>query len=306
MEFLIKRKAHIALVLTALAIIVAALAISISKKPNTAAPAGPAGAAPLVNPFASLNLEAKAAYAIDLSDGQVLFDKNGSEVLPLASITKLVSAIVAEKYLPPETSIPITTGDSDGLDPGEVWSFKNLLAFTLVVSSNDGIDSIADVAGAVIATSSASDPESIFVEEMNKTTQSLGLSDMYFYNPSGLDESTTTSGGYGSAKDVAYLADYVLKNDPSILSATTNEKITVSSNLVSHTATNTDEAIPFIPSVVGSKTGYTDLAGGNLAVILDVGLMHPVALVVLGSSYDGRFTDMEALSAAVIQAEGQK
>ncbi len=305
MEFLIKRKAHIALALAALAILVAALAISISHKTYVAAPA-PAGAAPLVDPFASLNLEAKAAYALDLSTGRILFDKNAEEVLPLASITKLVSAVVAEKYLPPETNIPITTGDSDGLDPGEVWSFKNLLAFTLVVSSNDGIDSIADVAGSVIATSSASDPESVFVQEMNDTAEALGLSDMYFYNPSGLDESTTTSGGYGSAKDVANLVGYILKNFPSILSATTNEKITLSSNLVNHVATNTDDALPYIPSVVGSKTGYTDLAGGNLAVILDAGLMHPVALVVLGSSYDGRFTDMEALAAAAMQAEAQK
>jgi len=303
MEFLIKRKAHIALALAAIAILVAALAISISKKSYTAAPVAPTGAA---DPFASLNLEAKAAYALDLSNGKVLFDKNGSEVLPLASITKLISAIVAEKYLPPETNIPITTGDSDGLDPGEIWSFKNLLDFTLVVSSNDGIDSIASVAGAVIASSSASDPESVFVEEMNKTTKTLGISDMYFYDPSGLDMSTTTSGGYGSAKDVASIVGYILKNNPSILSATTNEKITVSSNLVSHTAENTDEAIPYIPSIVGSKTGYTDLAGGNLAVILDVGLMHPVALVVLGSSYDGRFTDMEALARVTIQSLSQK
>ena len=303
MEFLIKRKAHIALALAAIAILVAALAISISKKSYTAAPVGATGAA---DPFASLNLEAKAAYALDLSNGKVLFDKNGSEVLPLASITKLISAIVAEKYLPPETNIPITTGDSDGLDPGEIWSFKNLLDFTLVVSSNDGIDSIASVAGAVIASSSASDPESVFVEEMNKTTKTLGISDMYFYDPSGLDMSTTTSGGYGSAKDVASIVGYILKNNPSILSATTNEKITVSSNLVSHTAENTDEAIPYIPSIVGSKTGYTDLAGGNLAVILDVGLMHPVALVVLGSSYDGRFTDMEALARVTIQSLSQK
>ena len=69
---------------------------------------------------------------------------------------------------------------------------------------------------------------------------------------------------------------------------------------------NTDEALSYVPGVIVSKTGYTDLAGGNLAIIDDVGLMHPVALVVLGSSYDGRFTDMNLLATVATLVLGGK
>ena len=135
---------------------------------------------------------------------------------------------------------------------------------------------------------------------MNKTVRSIGLSDMYFFNPSGLDVSATTSGGYGSAKDVATLIAYIYKNYPELLSATPAADITVSSNLIKHNVENTDEALPQIPGAIVSKTGNTDLAGGNLSVMFDAGLMHPVEIVVLDSSYDGRFTDMEALVKATV------
>ena len=60
------------------------------------------------------------------------------------------------------------------------------------------------------------------------------------------------------------------------------------------TATNTNDYIS-IPGLIGSKTGFTDLAGGNLAVIYDAGLNHLIAVVVLNSSRQGRFSDVEAL-----------
>jgi len=305
MKFLVKRKLHIVVGLSVAAILVAGIALSISKKVYIASTQTQLPVSTSTDPFSSLTLEARAAYALDLSTDKVLYAKNADAVLPLASLTKLVSAYVAEKYLSPDTNIPILVGDDDGLDPGEVWNFKNLLNFTLVVSSNDGIDAIASAAGALISTSTKNDSQQAFVDEMNTDMKSLGLTDMHFFNPSGLDESTTVSGGYGSARDIAALMAYILKVNPIILSATVNQKISVSSNLVRHIVENTDEAIPYIPSIVASKTGYTDLAGGNLAVILDDGLMHPIALVVLGSSYDGRFTDMENLAATVIKAAGQ-
>ena len=164
------------------------------------------------------------------------------------------------------------------------------------------INSIASVAGARISTTTESDSQSVFVNEMNSTMTELGFPDMHFLNPSGLDESTTTSGGYGSAKDVAGILSYLIKNHPELITNTGEEKTTLSSDYVSHLATNTDEALPIIPSLIPSKTGYTDLAGGNLAIIMDAGLMRPVALVVLDSSYDGRFTDIKKLVEATISA----
>ena len=309
MNFLLRKKAHIAFILSLLAIIIVAFAVFLSKNPlqhiEILSPKS-ITAASSTDPFASISIEAKAAYVIDLSNGKILFSKNADEVLPLASLTKLVSVIVASKYLPAGTNVSIAVGDSNGLDPGETWSFDKLVDFTLVTSSNVGINSIASVAGALISTTTESNSQNVFVDEMNRTMTSLGFSDMRFINPSGLDESTTTSGGYGSAKDVAGILSYLIKNHPDLISATANEKTTLDSDYVSHIATNTDEALPIIPSLIASKTGYTELAGGNLAVIMDAGLMHPVALVVLGSSYDGRFSDMVNLAKATIETLSNK
>ena len=54
--------------------------------------------------------------------------------------------------------------------------------------------------------------------------------------------------------------------------------------------------------MIGSKTGFTDLAGGNLVIVVDIGIDHPVIIAVLGSTYDGRFVDVEALIGASVDA----
>ena len=80
--------------------------------------------------------------------------------------------------------------------------------------------------------------------------------------------------------------------------ATTGEHIT---------AENTDEALPAIPGLILGKTGITQLAGGNLAIVFEVGPAHPVVAVVLHSTQQGRFADMKALVAATQEsiASGQ-
>jgi D-alanyl-D-alanine carboxypeptidase len=60
-------------------------------------------------------------------------------------------------------------------------------------------------------------------------------------------------------------------------------------------ARNTNRETGKFPLLLASKTGYTDLAGGNLALAFDAGFNHPIVVVVLGSSYDGRFADAEKL-----------
>jgi len=60
-----------------------------------------------------------------------------------------------------------------------------------------------------------------------------------------------------------------------------------------------------IPGIIMGKTGYTDLAGGNLAVVFDAGVGHPVVAVVMGSTQDGRFSDMKQLVSASIAAVNQ-
>jgi D-alanyl-D-alanine carboxypeptidase len=118
---------------------------------------------------------------------------------------------------------------------------------------------------------------------------------MHFTNETGLDEKDA-SGGYGTARDMAYLIAWALHNDPHLFEATTEESASFTSlSDKTHIAKNTDEIVNKIPSLIASKTGYTELAGGNLAIAFDAGLQRPIVVVVLGSSIEGRFKDVETL-----------
>jgi D-alanyl-D-alanine carboxypeptidase len=131
---------------------------------------------------------------------------------------------------------------------------------------------------------------------MNAKAHSLGLSQTYFLNVTGLDINSTISGGYGSAKDMAKLFTYAVKTYPDVFEATSYPQISVSSiGKTKYQVDNTDTIVGQIPGLIASKTGYTDLALGNLAILFDAGLMHPIAIVVLGSTEEGRFTDTISL-----------
>jgi D-alanyl-D-alanine carboxypeptidase (penicillin-binding protein 5/6) len=207
-----------------------------------------------------------------------------------------MTADVASELLAPTAVVSIGPADlaqdgDNGLLLNERWTFQKLLNFTLAVSSNDGASAIA----------SAASPN--FVTKMNEKAKSLGLSSMQFYNPTGLDQSLTQSGAYSSVADVAKLFSYTLKTHPKIFEATRSARFTTTSlDNINHTAVNTDEEINNIPGIIGSKTGYTDLAGGNLAIVYDVGVNYPIVVVVLGSTYDGRFDDITALIQATNQS----
>ncbi len=114
-----------------------------------------------------------------------------------------------------------------------------------------------------------------------------------------------TSGGNGSAVDVANLLKYILINHPTLLEATKLDSTTISSFTKRHLAKNTDESIGEIPGLIAGKTGYTALAGGNLVVAFDASIGRPIIVVVLGSTESGRFNDMEQLVGASLEYIGQ-
>lgn len=243
------------------------------------------------NPYENLNIMAKSAYVYDVRDNKVLYEKNQDERVPLASLTKLMTALVARSEEPNDKTIIITRkaveteGDS-GLRVGEEWSLKKLIDFSLISSSNDGMAAVAMAFG----------PEKNFVNLMNKKADEIGMKNTYYFNETGLDESTQKGGAYGTAKDTATLFAYILKNYPNLVSATSDAQMKISSlNDIVHTATNTDLIVEDIPGLIGSKTGYTDLAGGNLVVAFDPEIGRPIIVTVLGSTIEDRFSDVEKL-----------
>jgi D-alanyl-D-alanine carboxypeptidase (penicillin-binding protein 5/6) len=137
---------------------------------------------------------------------------------------------------------------------------------------------------------------------MNENAKKLGMNQTYFLNESGLDENNKVSGAYGSAKDMGILFEYMLMFHSNILEATTFDDTAVPTvDKAKRTAINTNTLVGQTPRVLASKTGLTDLAGGNLVMAIDAGLAHPVIIAVLGSTQEGRFSDMKALIAQTEQ-----
>lgn len=256
--------------------------------------------------FDNLDLVAKAAFVLDISTGTVIYAKNEDAQLPLASITKLMTALTALELIPKNSHITIRKeflveeGDT-GLRAGESWKLEDLLDFSLVVSSNDGARSIASVAGAFdLKTDDYDLGRKDFIHKMNLKAQTLGLNQTYFVNESGLDEGGT-SGGYGSVKDVTTLLQYILSHNPEIVEATKYSTATLDSSSTTHKVKNTNADVGNIPGLLASKTGYTALAGGNLAVAFDPSIGRPIIAVVLGSTEKGRFKDIDTLVKASLQ-----
>lgn len=252
--------------------------------------------------FAGINLQARSAYVADLRDQRVLFERNADAQLPLASLTKVALVIVASESLSPDSvvNIPMHTtpdGAPARLGAGESWSVKDLINFTLITSSNEGADVLAKLADESIAARYPAAPHgSAALWRMNELAKELGLVHTYFINVTGLDESSTQAGSYGSARDYAKLIAYAAENELPLFAGTTrNDMLLIDENGNTTDAVNTNEALGEIPGLIMGKTGFTDLAGGNLAVVFDIGLAHPVVAVVLGSTREGRFSDMRTL-----------
>ena len=261
--------------------------------------------------FPTVVLEAKAAYVYDSRTKTVLFAKNEDTPLPLASLTKIMSALVAEDLSPLYGIVTVSEealkaeGDS-GLFRDEKWTLKDILDFSLLSSSNDGMRAVALSLGA-LSKAGASSEEIIddFVGEMNRKARELGLKNTYFWNETGLDESDIKGGAYGSAKDMSVLSEYILTHRPLMLEATRRD-ITIFQSLDNrlHVATNTNTIITEIPGLVASKTGLTDTAGGNLLIIFDPELGRPIIVSILGSTESGRFEDARTLLAAIMEYIG--
>lgn len=239
--------------------------------------------------FQNIPIQGRAYVVYDILNHEVLASKNETEVLPLASLTKVMTAVSSMLHASPDTKVTITKksieGDYDlGLKNNQVWRLDELLKYTLVFSSNDGAAAVANTFGG----------RDVFVAQMNSDAKVMGLN-FVFTDPAGRDLHGKI-GGKGNALDAAKLLEIARKQIPDILDATTKKYQTVltsSEKIIG--IPNTNQMIESIPGAEVSKTGFTDLAGGNLGVIVDVSVGHPVAIIVLGSTRNGRFEDVRIL-----------
>ncbi len=254
------------------------------------------------NVFDGIVLSAKSAAVVDLRDGALIFGHNEKAQLPLASLVKLMTLATFPSDQE-ESTITIVENSlaqegNSGLSLGERWDPKNLMALTLLSSSNDGAHALAK---------KGESEEGNFTLRMNEKAKELSLEQTYFLNPTGLDQGLELGGAYGSALDMVKLMKEVLIMRPKILEATRYASIAIprerNTDIV---VRNTNAAVESLPGIIASKTGFTDAAGGNLVVVIEVGPGRPVGIAVLGASLEGRFSDVESLAWALLKYVGEE
>jgi len=244
--------------------------------------------------FEDAVLQADVAYIENLETGQVLYQKKAAEVRPLASLTKIMTTYSALSIFPPDSSITIQESDlaadgDHGLVPGEVWDLEDLLVFMLISSSND--------AALAIEREALAYTEGLpFPEYMTKQAHDLGFTSLIFKNASGLDldEEGTEPSAVGTAEDITKLFSLAYKEYKDIFDATKKSRVTFTSSVKDHTAENTNIALHTMPGIIGSKTGYTNTAGGNLSVVTNINNI-PHLITVLDSTRAGRFNDVQEI-----------
>ena len=226
------------------------------------------------------SLDSRYAIAIDRESKAVLFGKNENQKVPMASTTKIMTAIVLLENLGVNNSLNLNSkvevckqagaigGSRLGLKTGDKVSVNDLLYGLMLCSGNDAAIQIAvSVAGSVQE----------FANLMNNKAKELGLENSHFITPHGLDEQEH----YTTAYELALIADYALKNEK-LAQVVKTKSYTVSINGNSKTITNTNELLGYLDGVNGVKTGFTNGAGRCLVTSVERDGFN-IITVVLGA-----------------------
>jgi len=252
-------------------------------------------AAPIKDPhFIEPLLDASSVIAVDLETETILHEKNAHERRQIASITKLMTAIVILEENEPGETVTVsenaasTEGSSMYLRAGEEIALENLIYGMIINSANDAAITLAEHnAGNVDA----------FVEKMNKKALSLGLINTHFANPVGLDDPEN----YSSAYDVAKLAIQAYKHKFIRHSAKMKELEVKSTNgQLIHQLKSTNVLLDSYLNIKGLKTGRTDGAGLCLTSVAENKTENQIITVVLNSP--DRFRETKILIDWVFRA----
>src|SRR6056297_819940 len=214
--------------------------------------------------FADIDVsnDIRAAIRGDFETGEIFYEYNTDEVVEIASITKLMTYLVAREAVEKgEVSFDdivtisehaaSTKGSSFGLSSGEDIRLGLLMDVILIVSGNDAAVAIAE---------HVSGSEEAFVERMNKKAEEIGITTARFINPNGMPiDLEETDQNYMSTVDLFKLARYVLEEYPEITNTTDKEKLAIPERNYDKEATN--PLLEEMNAVDGLKTGYTDRAG---------------------------------------------
>jgi len=232
-------------------------------------------------------VHAAAAILVDLGSGQAVFEKKPDMRLPIASLTKLMTAVVVLRSVKLSRVVTVSsraaaTGGSElGLEPGERRTVRDLLYALLLQSSNDAAMALAEgVAGSVEA----------FVQRMNDRADALGLRNSRFSSPNGLDDR-----GYSTANDLAALTRAAFGYPAFAEISSTKSYVVPASGEPDRHIQNRNALLWLYRGAVGVKTGFTTPAGHCLVAAARRGVRGLVAVVLGEPTEDRMFDDAATL-----------
>ena len=243
---------------------------------------------------ADLEIAAPSAILMDAATGTVLYEKNADELLPPASVTKIMTLLLVMEALDSGKigwDDMVVTSDAAAakggsqvyLEPGEQMSMDEMLKSVVVSSANDCATALAEhVAGSEIA----------FVSMMNQRAAELGMTNTHFVNCTGLDDGEDAAEHLTTARDIAMMSQALLRHD-AIRKYTTIWMDTVRNGQFG--LSNTNKLVRFYEGTTGLKTGFTQGAGHCLSASAQRNGIELIAVVLHCASSTDRFESAKAL-----------
>ncbi|MGC8906663.1 MAG: D-alanyl-D-alanine carboxypeptidase family protein [Desulfomonilaceae bacterium] len=257
------------------------------------------------------SIHAKAFYCVDPLTNRIILERNADEQLPVASLTKLVTAMVILEHLPLDTKVRVPDHIKTvpktviGLKPGDRLSVEDLLHGLLIGSGNDCAETLA---------CAFPGGKEKLVKAMNKKVRSLGFTHTKFYTPSGLDKKTgaehsakqaeNVECNVSTAKEMAQIARVAFTNTIIRMISVKKGYVLKGENGHSYPVRTTNKLLRDDLPVYGAKTGFTSRAGHCLASEFRRG-KSALLIVVLGSPNHFRDTKV-AYRIALKKSEATK
>ncbi len=257
------------------------------------------------------NVEAEYVYVMG-SDGTVYFERNATTSAQIASITKVMTAVVVldavnAGLIGLDTPVTISAAaaqvgeSSAGLIEGDVVDVQTALTALMVSSGNDAGVALAETVGALLITqgiASGDSPEAAFVSHMTTTAANLGCVDTVYNNPHGLDFDEFAGDLHSTASDQALVVQYAMKNEvfrSIVAQHDATLQINRNGTTVTQSISGTDVFLQIYEYAIGVKTGFTALAGQCFAGASNNGEVELYAIVLNSSTADQRFVDAQIL-----------
>lgn len=232
-------------------------------------------------------LSAKSILIYDLTTDKTIFEKNATTRRPMASLTKIMSAIISLENKKPDDRYRVegkdlVGEDSMGLSAGEVLSFKELLYGLMLPSGNDAAE--------VLANNFPTGREG-FIDAMNSKAKSLGLKDTHFDNPTGLQGDGVQ---YTTTSDMLVITRYAISNFPEFREVVSTPEFSINKTYdhKSYELYNETNLLTTYEGVKGVKTGYTPEAGLCLVTYIDYGGHKLIGIILNSENRRGEMKDL--------------